>query len=79
MNKRISHFAWVLTTSDARTEQGTWQTGYLQIIAEQFAAFEEWLAGHRPEAARAIEPYVARAVALAQQLPPPLGDPWFAD
>jgi hypothetical protein len=79
VNKRISPFAGVITPSDARTEQGTWQTGYLRIITTELAAFLEWLYGQQPDAARALDPYVVRAQALAEQLPPPLGDPWFAD
>jgi hypothetical protein len=79
INKRISHFAWVLTEPDARTERGTWQTGYLRAIVTQFSQFVLWLHDQRPESARALEPYVERALMLANSLPVPDPNPWFAE
>ncbi len=79
INKRISHFAWVLTEPDARTEQGTWQTGYLREIVKQFSYFLHWLHHQRPESAQALTPYEERALVLADRLPVPDPNPWFAE
>jgi len=71
INKRLAHFAWVLTEDDPRTVVGTWQTGYLREVAEQLWSFREWLTAQRPAAAAAMYERLSEARHRAALLPAP--------
>jgi hypothetical protein len=75
-NKRVAHFSWIMVTSDARTLEGTWQTGYLREITAQFENFTGWLTSRRPTVANVLmDAYVSPALVKAGQLAEP-GPPY---